>query len=95
MVELHKIEERILWLENLRKSFPGEIVSSEAYRSMLRSDGGKLLTINVIEKYIKLLEEITKNQKDELFYENRGRLKTFDWLLNFIKESSMDSKKEV
>jgi hypothetical protein len=95
LIEITKLEERINMLSVLRKTSDPEMNSNKAYRQLLYSDFGKVVVIDVIGKYIKLLSMLEKEEDNgSKFYELKGQLTMVDWLLTTIKENLVEDTKE-
>jgi len=86
LIDKSRIEQNVELLLNLRKT-PSDLTREQAYKMLIRSDAGKVLLIDIIEKYLKTLSNLQGMQdNDSNFFETKGQLIFIDWLLNTVKE---------
>lgn len=95
MRDIHKLEDRVMLLASLRNTQDVLITRDSAYKRLLSSDFGKVVVIDLIEKYMQVLTMVEKHDdNDSEYYRLKGQLSMIDWLLNTIRENLIEKTQE-
>lgn len=90
MSETTKAEQRmrlLLLLREENEQIPVE-EKDQILQTLNSNKGYRLVLESILEKWIKLNDELQKAGKTDKFYEVRGQMNFIDWLLNHITENT-------